>query len=75
LAGSATVDCTNCEKKKTYILYIEWGVGGWFSEVTTGPYAGSLIVPKYQGKAIPRNYLVDLEGLAPSESRVTIKPR
>src|SRR6266446_1456558 len=32
LFGCSIVDCPGCSKGKTYIVYIVWGEGGWFSE-------------------------------------------
>ena len=33
LFGSAAVSCPECPRGKTYVVYIVWGKGGWFSEV------------------------------------------
>jgi hypothetical protein len=33
LFGSASVTCPTCSPGHTYFVYIEWGKGGWFSEV------------------------------------------
>ncbi len=33
LFGSASVSCPECSRGRTYIVYIEWGQGGWVSEV------------------------------------------
>src|SRR5271169_4391850 len=45
LFGSATVDCPACTRGRTYIVYIVWGEGGWFSEVENEK-SGHLIIPK-----------------------------
>jgi hypothetical protein len=77
LFGSATVDCPACTSGKTYIVYIVWGQGGWFSEVGNNSW-------KSPGKAIaPKNFLRDnreayfkiLEAMIPENKRIPIGER
>lgn len=44
LYGSAFVDCPDCMKGKTYLVFITYGVGGWFTELHD-PKAGSPAEP------------------------------
>jgi hypothetical protein len=44
LFGSASVTCPTCSRGHTYFVYIEWGKGGWFSEVEAEK-SGSVLTP------------------------------
>jgi len=44
LFGSASVACPECIRGRTYIIYIELGNGGWFSEVENET-SGQIIIP------------------------------
>lgn len=45
LFGSASTECPDCRKGHTYWLYIIWGQGGWYSEISDMS-SGGVIVPK-----------------------------
>jgi hypothetical protein len=74
LFGSAVVDCPECEKGKTYIVYIVWGVGGWFAEVKS-EYAGQLIVPIKPSPETFPSFFASLENLVPVNARIPIGKR
>jgi hypothetical protein len=45
LIGSISVICPTCIRGYTYFVFIEWGKGGWYSDVPAAT-EGELIVPK-----------------------------
>jgi hypothetical protein len=45
LFGSAAVICPACSRGHTYLVYIEWGKGGWFSEIEDQK-SGLLPIPR-----------------------------
>jgi len=71
LFGSASVDCPTCSRGRTYIVYIVWGQGGWFSEVENEK-SGDLIVPKNFLRETREMYFKQLEALIPKNSRLLI---
>lgn len=72
LFGSAFVDCAECAKGKTYIVYIVWGMGGWFSEIKSSNSNGILVPIKLDADHMP-GFFASLDGLAPLDARVPIK--
>jgi len=55
LIGSASVSCPDCARGHTFIVYIVWGQGGWFTEALdkTG---GEVLMPKRFTKSNITNY-------------------
>jgi hypothetical protein len=51
LMGSASIECPDCIRGRTFWVYIKWGEGGWYSElkdVTSGsPYIPSRFSKEY----------------------------
>ena len=54
LIGSLALDCPTC-KGNTYIVYLVWNEGGWFSSVINEN--GGLLLPKGMSKAAVDNFL------------------
>jgi hypothetical protein len=71
LFGCASVDCPNCDRGRTYIVYITWGEGGWFSELKNEK-SGRIIVPPDFSKASRIEYFKALEAAVPRKMRVPI---
>jgi hypothetical protein len=71
LFGSATVNCPQCDRGRTYIVFIVWGQGGWFSEVDTEP--GKLIIPLEYSEAGRNSYFRSLESQARIQLRKPIR--
>jgi hypothetical protein len=74
LFGSASVDCQECTRGKTYIVYIVFGSGGWFSEVKI-ERTGKLIIPKTFSKDSREEYFKSLEATIPVKLRIPIGER
>lgn len=74
LFGSASVDCPACARGRTYIVYIVWGEGGWFSEVENGK-SGRIIIPPNFLKDSREKYFKTLEATIPEISRLPIGER
>lgn len=74
LFGSASLDCPLCARGRTYIVYIVWGQGGWFSEVE-GEKSGVLIIPKNFLKESREKYFKGVEAIIPESSRQPINER
>lgn len=71
LFGSVSVDCPACARGRTYIVYIVWGQGGWFSEVEN-ERSGRIIVPPKFLKDSREKYFKALEAAIPENSRLPI---
>ena len=71
LIGSASVNCPECPRGRTYIVYIVWGEGGWFSEVEN--YGGALMIPKDFSRRMREAYSKELQAMVPVEKRVPIQ--
>lgn len=71
LFGCASVDCPGCSTGRTYIVYIVWGQGGWFSE-TNIEKPGKLIIPRKVSRESIEEYFKSLEALAPESARIPI---
>ncbi len=74
LFGSASIDCAGCARGRTYIVYIAWGEGGWYSEIDKEK-SGHLLVPSNMTRDGRQAYFGQLEALSPSNSRVQIGER
>ena len=68
LIGSASVECPECKRGRTYIVYIDWGKGGWFSELTNKT-DGAVVIPKMFSKEGLQNYYVSLSATPIGERR------
>jgi hypothetical protein len=74
LFGSASVNCPNCVRGRTYIVYIVYGNGGWVSEVEDEK-EGRLIIPRNPRKETREEYFKNLEARIPNELRIPISER
>jgi hypothetical protein len=74
LVGSATVDCPQCSRGRTYIVQIVWGEGGWFSEIKNET-KGRMFIPPNFLKATRERYFKLLEAMASPAMRVPIAQR
>jgi hypothetical protein len=74
LFGSASVDCPECARGRTYIVYIVWDESGWFSEVENGK-PGKPLLPLNALKDSRIKYFKALEAMAPAQSRTSIGER
>jgi hypothetical protein len=74
LFGSASVNCPTCTRGRTYIVYIVWGEGGWFSEVETEKSGRTLIPATVPFSRDSREkYFEALEAIVPEQARLPIK--
>ncbi len=60
LFGSASVNCPNCARGRTYIVYIVYGNGGWVSDLPE-ENSGGLIIPPNVLKETREEYFKNLE--------------
>ena len=74
LLGSAAVNCPECERGRTYIVYIVWGEGGWFSEVKDET-SGRILIPKNFLKETREAYFTNIEAEVPEAARMPIQER
>lgn len=74
LFGSASVNCPDCVRGRTYIVYIVYGEGGWVSEVENEK-TGGLMIPHNVKKETREEYFKNLEATVPNESRIPISER
>lgn len=70
LIGTASVSCPECPRGRTYLVYVIWGSGGWFSEVED-EQSGKLILPGNFLKEGRERYFKHIETV-PAESRIPI---
>jgi hypothetical protein len=71
LLGSASVVCPTCIRGRTYIVYIEYGKGGWFAELPD-ERSGHIVLPLMDSKGARERYFESLENAAPEDKRVQI---
>jgi hypothetical protein len=71
LCGSASVICPDCGRGRTFIVYIEWGKGGWFAEIS-GLTSGGILSPKHLLKEEVGDYCNKLLVTIPESARVPI---
>lgn len=69
--GTAFVDCPYCKRGHTYLVYIVWGSGGWYSEWTRGN--GGPAVPSRFSAALLQRYFQFI-GSIPIGKRLAIYP-
>lgn len=73
LFGSVSVVCPKCARGRTYVVYIVWGKGGWFSEVKNEFSGHLLIPPNYSfSKSARDEFFEQLEAGVPAQSREPI---
>jgi hypothetical protein len=71
LFGGASVLCAECARGRTFVVYIVWGQGGWFSEIKH-EREGIVFVPKKIQKDGIQAYFKALEALVPKKARIPI---
>ncbi len=74
LFGSASVCSPESVRGRTYIVYIVWGEGGWYSEVEE-EMSGKIDIPQNFLKSTREEYFKTLEAKVPYLSRVAISER
>ena len=72
LFGSASVICPECTRGRTYIVYMVFGQGGWFSEIDSVS-SGVPISPRNFSRDTRESYFKEIEGMAPPQSRIPIE--
>jgi len=72
LFGSASVVCPTCIRGRTYIVYIEYGKGGWFVELPD-EHSGHIVLPENVSKEGRDRYFAALEQAAAEHNRVPIE--
>jgi hypothetical protein len=65
LYGSANINCPTCVRGRSYLVYIEWGKGGWIAE-TSDP-KGMLLVPAKNTREGRMAYFHQLEQAVAAE--------
>jgi hypothetical protein len=71
LFGSVSIICPECTRGRTYIVYVIWGEGGWFSE-DKGEKSGGLIIPPNFLRETRETYFRQLEEMYPDSTRTPI---
>ena len=71
LVGSASVVCPECGRGHTYLLYIIFGQGGWYTEVADKK-EGELIIPHHLTKELVANYYNEIVQ-TPDSARIPIE--
>lgn len=73
LLGSVSIGCPECPRGRTFIVYIVWAEGGWFSEIES-ERSGDLYVPVNGSKDGREMYFKRIEAI-PERSRISIGQR
>jgi hypothetical protein len=73
LFGTIGLICPECERGRTFWVYITWGEGGWFSEIPNEE-GGNLMVPKGQNYWDADNVNTIINSI-PVSARIEIKDR
>ncbi len=74
LVGSASVICPDCVRGWTYMVYIKWRDGGWYSEVKD-QVSGDLLIPKKgTAEAVLAFFEYDINNI-PEKNRIPITKR
>jgi pimeloyl-ACP methyl ester carboxylesterase len=71
LIGSASVVCPDCTRGRTFVIYIVWGQGGWFTEVVDRK-DGEILIPNRFTKTLISQYAKELLSLIPESARIPI---
>jgi hypothetical protein len=72
LVGSASVECPTCERGRTFLVYIVYGVGGWYSELPAET-SGSLVIPKQLKRDDVIRYYDEIIAKVPESLRMPIR--
>ncbi|MCL5423362.1 MAG: hypothetical protein M1461_12980 [Nitrospirae bacterium] len=75
LIGSVSIDCPSCARRRTYVVYIVWGEGGWFADLRHTKSHEEFVVPKDTSKDGLKKYLNDIESAIPIDARSPIRER
>jgi hypothetical protein len=73
LFGLADVMCLNCDRERSYWVYFEVGVGGWYAEMEKPPWGGTIQVPKPEFSNEQQDAVLDAQ--VPREKRIVIPER
>lgn len=73
LFGMADVLCWNCARERSYWVYFEVGVGGWYVEMEKPPWGTSFQVPR-DGISYPQQAAV-IDAEVPHDKRIQMKER
>ena len=71
LWGSMSVDCPECARGNTYLIYIDWGHGGWYYHLKD-KVNGTVLGPKSASYEETLNYAGILSRAAPHFERIAI---
>ena len=71
LMGTISVNCPECTRGRTYVVFIVWNEGGWFSEVEIDK-PGSVLVPESVLNDGLAKFLKALEAAVPTQQRLPI---
>jgi hypothetical protein len=74
LIGSVGVSCPDCARGHTFIVYIEWGKGGWFTELSDIS-DGSVLIPHRFTRVEILGYSNSLLARIPQNARTPIIKR
>ena len=74
LFGSASVNCPDCTRGRTYIVYIVLGSGGWFTEVSDEA-SGKVLIPRNFLRETRERFFKALEAQVPLNVRTPIGER
>jgi hypothetical protein len=70
LIGSASTICPDCERGHTFVVYIEFGKGGWYSEVADN-VSGEVLIPKHLTRETVVEYSEKIKDV-PGKDRIAI---
>jgi hypothetical protein len=70
LYGSASINCPTCVRGRSYIVYIEWGKGGWIAE-TSDP-KGMLVAPAKNTREGRMGFFHQIEQTVAADQRIPI---
>lgn len=70
LYGSANINCPTCVRGRSYLVYIEWGKGGWIAE-TSDP-KGMLLIPTKNTPEGRMEYFNQIEQAVAADQRIAI---
>jgi hypothetical protein len=70
LYGSASINCPTCVRGRSYIVYIEWGKGGWVAEINDPK--GMLVAPAKNTREGRMGFFHQLEQAIPADQRIPI---
>ena len=71
LIGSASVQCPDCVRGRTFIVYLVWDQGGWFTEVLDMT-SGAVLTPPHFTREEIFQYFRELMARVPENARIPI---